>query len=235
MEKKEMIHEGKAKKIYATSDPNLLIQYFKDDATAFNAQKKGTIINKGILNNSISSSLFEYLEKNNIKTHFVRKLSDREMLIKRLSIIPIEIVVRNYVAGSLSKRMGIEEGGPIAEPILEFYYKNDMLGDPMINDYHIYAFNLCPEKDLSIIKEEAFNINKLLIGIFKAKGIKLVDFKLEFGRYYNGEILLGDEISPDGCRLWDVATDKKMDKDRFRRDLGNIEEAYEEVYKRICC
>lgn len=225
------IYEGKAKTIYATSSPDLLIQYFKDDATAFNGKKKGIIQNKGICNNAISSHIFGLLEKEGVKTHFVSKLSDREMLVKKVEIIPIEVVMRNVVAGSLSTRMGIPEGEQIKEPVMELYYKSDPLGDPMINRYHIRAFNLATDEEVRIIEKEAFRINKWLLSFFDRMGIRLVDYKLEFGRSPEG-ILLADEISPDGCRLWDKTTGEKMDKDRFRRDLGMLTEVYEEMTRR---
>ncbi|MBI5183718.1 MAG: phosphoribosylaminoimidazolesuccinocarboxamide synthase [Nitrospinae bacterium] len=237
-EKIEKIYEGKAKIIYSTDDPDLLIQYFKDSATAFNAKKKGTIQNKGILNNKISSIIFKFLEERGIRTHFVERLDDREMLIKRLKIIPVEVVVRNIAAGSLSSRMGIEEGRPLKDTVLEFYYKSDKLGDPMINEYHIKAFDLSSPEDIKKITESALEINRHLVEFFDNRGIRLVDLKLEFGhRVYsdenNGEILLGDEITPDGSRLWDKETEKRLDKDRFRRDLGGVEEAYQEIYERV--
>lgn len=231
--REERIYEGKAKILYSTDNPDLIIQYFKDEATAFNAQKKGIIEKKGILNNAISSRLFEYLEQNSIPTHFVEKLSEREMLAKKLEIIPVEVVVRNVVAGSLSKRMGVEEGLELGTTVFEFYYKSDPLGDPMINEYHIEAFKLATREEMGIIKDVASKVNELLKGFFDERGVILVDFKLEFGRH-KGKVLLGDEITPDGCRLWDKMTKEKMDKDRFRRDLGRIEEAYKEVYSKVC-
>ncbi|MBF0291252.1 MAG: phosphoribosylaminoimidazolesuccinocarboxamide synthase [Nitrospinae bacterium] len=232
MTKGEAIYEGKAKIIHATSSPDLLIQYFKDDATAFNGKKKGTIQDKGVCNNAISSHIFGLLEKEGVKTHFVSRLSDREMLVKKVSIIPIEVVMRNVVAGSLSTRMGIPEGEQLKEPVLEFYYKNDDLGDPMINRYHISAFNLATDEEVVTIEKEAFRINKWLLSFFDRMGIRLVDYKLEFGRSPEG-VLLADEISPDGCRLWDKTTGEKMDKDRFRRDLGMLTEVYEEMKRRV--
>ena len=232
MKKGEKLYEGKAKILYSTEEPDKLIQYFKDDATAFNAQKKGTIKEKGVLNNKISSRIFDLLEKEGIKTHFIERTSDRDMLVKKVEIIPVEIVIRNVTAGSLSKRMGIDEGITLKEPILEFYYKSDELGDPMINEYHIKVFNLANEKEMDIIKVMALKVNKFLVDFFDKNGIRLIDFKLEFGRY-NGDVLLADEITPDGCRLWDKKSGEKMDKDRFRQDLGKIEEAYQEVYKRV--
>lgn len=232
MKKGEKIYEGKAKILYSTEESDKLIQYFKDDATAFNAQKKGTIKEKGVLNNKISSRIFELLEKEGVKTHFIERISDRDMLVKKVEIIPVEVVIRNVTAGSLSKRMGIDEGITLEEPILEFYYKSDELGDPMINEYHIKVFNLANEKEMDIIKVMALKVNKFLVDFFDKNGIRLIDFKLEFGRY-DGDVLLADEITPDGCRLWDKKSGEKMDKDRFRRDLGKIEEAYQEVYKRV--
>lgn len=232
MKKGEKIYEGKAKILYSTEESDKLIQYFKDDATAFNAQKKGTIKEKGVLNNKISSRIFELLEKEGVKTHFIERISDRDMLVKKVEIIPVEVVIRNVTAGSLSKRMGIDEGITLKEPILEFYYKSDELGDPMINEYHIKVFNLANEKEMDIIKVMALKVNKFLVDFFDKNGIRLIDFKLEFGRY-DGDVLLADEITPDGCRLWDKKSGEKMDKDRFRRDLGKIEEAYQEVYKRV--
>lgn len=233
MERRTKIYEGKAKVLYETDDPELVIQYFKDDATAFNAQKRGIIENKGVYNNRISSVLFEYLRQQRVRTHFVRQLSDREMLVKRLEIINIEVVVRNVVAGSLSKRLGLEEGMPLNEPVLEFFYKNDALGDPMINDDHIRLLDLASPHELRAIEKRALLVNDLLRKFLDERDLILVDFKLEFGRHH-GQLLLGDEITPDGCRLWDKKTLEKMDKDRFRRDLGQVEEAYKEVYRRIC-
>lgn len=232
MKRLEKIYEGKAKVLYTTEDPNLLIQYFKDEATAFDGKKKGVIQEKGVLNNKISSRIFRYLEDRSVKTHFVDMLSDREMLVKRLRIIPIEVVVRNVVAGSLSKRMGVEEGAPLKETILELYYKSDPLGDPMINEYHVKAFGLAEADELRKMEVSALKINRFLSEFFDERGITLVDFKLEFG-VHKGEILLGDEITPDGCRLWDKETREKMDKDRFRRDLGKVEEAYQEVLRKV--
>lgn len=224
----EKLYEGKAKVLYATDDPKLLIQYFKDDATAFNAQKRGTIVDKGIMNNTISSKIFTELEKVGVPTHFVNKLSDREMLVRKLHIVPVEVVVRNVIAGSLSKRMGRPEGEPLSHPIVELYFKDDALGDPMINDDHIAVFNLATPEEMKEIRRLAFKVNDYLRSFFDARGIRLVDFKLEFGRC-DDQIVLGDEITPDGCRLWDKVTNEKLDKDRFRRDLGNVEEAYHRV------
>lgn len=232
MEKLDLIYEGKAKKVYKTSNPDLLIQEFKDDATAFNAKKRGTIHDKGVRNNKISSILFNLLESKGVATHFVKQLSDREMLIKKLEIVPLEVTIRNVVAGGMAKLLGLEEGIVLKETVLEYHYKKDELDDPLINDYHIRALGISTAKDLNNISERSFEINKILSSFFKSRGIKLVDFKLEFGRH-KGKILLGDEISPDTCRLWDIKTNKKLDKDRFRRDLGDVEEAYEEILERV--
>ena len=233
MKRLEKIYEGKAKIIYATDDPDLVVQYFKDDATAFNGAKKGTIVDKGVMNNQISAKIFQYLEENGVATHFVDQPSDREMLVKKLEIIPVEVVLRNVVAGSLAKRMGIDEGKILRRPILEFYYKDDDLGDPMINADHITVFELATAEEIEILKTRGMQVNELLTKFFKARNIRLVDFKIEFGRH-KGEVLLGDEISPDACRLWDWDTNEKMDKDRFRFNLGKVEEKYQEVYNLIC-
>ncbi|MFQ5989001.1 MAG: phosphoribosylaminoimidazolesuccinocarboxamide synthase [Candidatus Methylomirabilales bacterium] len=233
MDRRGKIYEGKAKILYETDNPDLVIQYFKDEATAFDAQKRGIIEQKGIYNNRISSVLFEHLKKQGVRTHFVEQLSEREMLVKRLEIIKIEVVVRNISAGSLSKRLGLDEGVPLAEPILEFFYKNDALGDPLINDDHIRLLDLATAQEVRAIRKRAMLVNELLREFLDKRDLILVDFKLEFGRHH-GQLLLGDEITPDGCRLWDKKTLEKMDKDRFRRDLGKVEEAYEEVYRRIC-
>lgn len=233
MQRRTKIYEGKAKILYETDNPDLLIQHFKDEATAFDAKKRGIIEQKGIYNNRISSVLFAYLKQNGVRTHFVEQLSDREMLVKRLEIIKIEVVVRNISAGSLSKRLGLEEGNPLREPILEFFYKDDALGDPLINDDHIRLLALATPQELRAIRKRALLINGLLREFLDRRNLILVDFKLEFGRHH-GHLLLGDEITPDGCRLWDKQTLEKMDKDRFRRDLGKVEEAYQEVYRRIC-
>ena len=234
MEKLEQLYEGKAKILHKTSDPDLLIQYFKDDASAFDGKKKGTIVDKGVMNNHMSSRIFEYLEENGVKTHFVKNLNDREMLVKNLEIIPVEVVLRNVAAGSLCKRLGIEEGRVFEEqPILEFFYKSDPLGDPMINECHVDIFGWATKEEVEILKLEGLKINKLMVEFFKERKIRLVDFKVEFGRH-KGQVLLGDEISPDGCRLWDWETNEKMDKDRFRFNLGSVEEKYQEVYDLIC-
>lgn len=233
MKKLGKLYEGKAKILYATDDPDLVIQYFKDDATAFNAQKKGTIVDKGVMNNALSTTIFQYLEKGGIKTHFVQKLSDREMLAKKVSIIPVEVVVRNVLAGSLAKKLGMEEGTELKHPVLEFYYKDDALGDPMVNADHVLAFGWATKRELDVVGDYALKADVLLIELFARHGIRLVDFKLEFGRH-KGEVILADEFSPDTSRLWDATTGEKMDKDRFRRDLGRVEESYREVVRRIC-
>ena len=233
MERRELLYEGKAKQVYRTSDPDLLIQHFKDDATAFNAQKRGTILDKGILNNRMSEVLFRSLEEEGVATHFVRRLSDRDMLIRACEIVKIEVVARNIIAGSLSKRLGRPEGEPLPEPILEHYYKDDALEDPMINDWHIRLLRLASPQELAAINETALRVNALLREFLAGRGIMLVDMKLEFGRHH-GKILLADEICPDTCRLWDKGTGEKLDKDRFRRDLGGVEDAYQEAARRIC-
>jgi len=233
MERLEKFYEGKAKIIYNTSDPDLVIQYFKDDASAFDGKKKGTIVDKGVMNNHISSRIFRFLESEGVETHFVETLNDREMLVKKLDIIPVEVVLRNIAAGSLTKRLGIKEGTVLPNPILEFFYKSDPLGDPMINECHIETFGWATKEEMKTLTSQGLKINSLLIEFFKARNIRLVDFKLEFGRHKGG-VLLGDEISPDGCRLWHWETNEKMDKDRFRFNLGNVEEKYQEVYNLIC-
>ncbi|MFQ5587091.1 MAG: phosphoribosylaminoimidazolesuccinocarboxamide synthase, partial [Thermodesulfobacteriota bacterium] len=229
----EKLYEGKAKVIYGTDDPDLFVQYFKDEASAFDGKKRGVIEDKGVINNTISSRLFTFLEGRGIATHFVEKLSEREMVVKSLEIIPVEVVMRNVAAGSLSKRMGIEEGTTLKMPIVELYYKSDPLGDPMINYYHIEAFKLAERSEVEEMERVGMEVNTHLSRFFDERGITLVDFKLEFGRH-KGEILLGDEITPDGCRLWDKETSEKMDKDRFRRDLGKVEESYREVARKVC-
>ncbi len=233
MEKREKLYEGKAKIIYTTDDPDLIIQYFKDEATAFDGKKKGIIESKGVVNNRISEVIFRYLEDNGIPTHFVRRLNDREMLNRKLEIIKVEVIARNIAAGSLAKRLGMEEGTVLPFPVVEYYYKNDELGDPMINMDHIRVLNLATDEEMSQMRDCALKVNELLRSFFDERGIELVDFKLEFGRH-KGEILLGDEICPDTCRLWDKETQEKMDKDRFRRDLGKLEETYAEVCRRVC-
>ena len=232
MEKTKKIYEGKAKILYETDSPDYLIQYFKDDATAFNALKKGTIHDKGIVNNKISAKIFEYLQSEGIPTHFEKVLNDREMLIKRVTIVPLEVIIRNVAAGSLSKRLNIPEGKVLACPVLEFSYKDDALGDPLINEYHAIALGYAKKDEIETIKNYTFRINELMKKFFGAINLDLIDFKLEFGKF-KGKIILADEISPDTCRLWEKGTGKKMDKDRFRRDMGGIEEAYQEVLSRV--
>jgi phosphoribosylaminoimidazole-succinocarboxamide synthase len=233
MEQRELLYEGKAKQVYRTSDPDLLIQHFKDDATAFNAQKRGTIVDKGVLNNRMSEVLFRFLEEQGVATHLVKRLSDRDMLIRSCEIVKIEVVARNIIAGSLSKRLGRPEGEALPEPILEHYYKDDALGDPLINDWHIRFMKLATAAEVSAINETALRVNALLREYLDARGIVLVDMKLEFGRHH-GKLLLADEICPDTCRFWDKGTGEKLDKDRFRRDLGGVEDAYQEAARRIC-
>ncbi|MBE3587642.1 MAG: phosphoribosylaminoimidazolesuccinocarboxamide synthase [Thermoanaerobacteraceae bacterium] len=232
MQKGEMLYEGKAKKIYRTDDPDIYLVEYKDDATAFNGLKKGTISGKGELNNKISAHFFRLLEEKGIATHFVEQVSEREMLVRSLEIIPIEVVVRNIAAGSLAKRLGLEEGTALPRPVVEYYYKSDELGDPMINDDHIAALNLATPDELAALKKTALAVNSILTEYLAPRRLELVDFKLEFGRH-RGKILLGDEISPDTCRFWDTRTREKLDKDRFRRDLGGVEEAYREVWHRL--
>jgi phosphoribosylaminoimidazole-succinocarboxamide synthase len=232
VEQGEKLYEGKAKIVYATSKPGVVIQFFKDDATAFNALKKGTILGKGVVNNRMSATLFERLGKAGVPTHYLGTLSDREMLCRRLDIIKIETIVRNVVAGSLAKRTGLEEGTPIKQPIVELYYKSDPLGDPMINEDHVRMLSLAKPTELAWMKRMALKINSVLRPHLLKCDLMLVDFKLEFGRA-GGKLYLGDEISPDTCRLWDRATREKLDKDRFRRDLGGVEDAYQEVYRRL--
>ena len=232
MQKTELLYEGKAKKVYATENPDYCIVSYKDDATAFNGLKKGTIVGKGVVNNRMSNFMFQLLEKHGIKTHFVEELSDRDTVVRKVSIVPLEVIVRNKAAGSLSKRLGLEEGTPMRVPVLEFCYKNDDLGDPMINHYHIAAMELATKDEMAQIAAMALKVNELLTAYLKDLGIELIDFKLEFGRF-NGEILLADEISPDTCRFWDSKTGEKLDKDRFRRDLGHVEDAYQEILRRL--
>ncbi|MFN8626337.1 MAG: phosphoribosylaminoimidazolesuccinocarboxamide synthase [Candidatus Binatia bacterium] len=233
MDKRELIYEGKAKRVYTTDNPDLVIQYFKDDATAFNAKKRGTIASKGVANNAISETFFRLLEANGIPTHFVERPNEREMLVKRLQIIPVETVVRNIIAGSLAKRLGLEEGKTLPEPIVEYYYKNDALDDPMINHWHVTVLGMATAEELQTVTALALKTNAILQPFLEQHGILLVDMKLEFGRH-RGRILLGDEICPDTCRFWDATTRKKLDKDRFRQDLGEVEEAYHEVHRRLC-
>ncbi len=232
MEKKELLYEGKAKKVYATEDPDVVIVDYKDDATAFDGQKKGTIVGKGAINNRMTNHIFKLFDEKGIPTHLVEELSDRETAVKKVEIVPLEVIVRNVAAGSFSKRMGVEEGRELLCPILEFSYKNDDLGDPFINDDYALALGLATQEEIDKIKSYTRTINQVMKDYFLSLGLKLIDFKIEFGRFH-GEILLADEVSPDTCRLWDVKTNEKLDKDRFRRDLGNVEEAYEEVFKRL--
>ena len=232
MKKGTQLYEGKAKKVYLTDDPDVLIVAYKDDATAFNGEKKGTIVGKGAINNRMSNYLFKQLEKEGIPTHLIEELSDRETAVKKVSIVPLEVIVRNVSAGSFSKRLGVPEGTEFTEPTIELSYKNDELGDPLINDYFARALDLASWDEIETIKKYAFKTNEVLKEFFLAAELRLIDFKIEFGRYH-GTIILADEISPDTCRLWDVHTNEKLDKDRFRRDLGNVEEAYQEVMKRI--
>ena len=233
MEKKEQLYEGKAKKVFATDDPELLIVAYKDDATAFNGLKKGTIVGKGVINNKMSNRLMARLEKQGIPTHFVQELSDRETLVKKVSIVPLEVIVRNISAGSFAKRYGVEEGIVFDQPTVEYSYKNDALGDPLLNTSHALALKLATAEEIETIRTYALKINELLKAFWKTCGVTLVDFKLEFGRLSDGTIVLADEISPDTCRLWDSATGEKLDKDRFRRDMGGVEEAYAEIMHRL--
>ena len=232
MKKMEQIYEGKAKKVYATDDPKIVIVDYKDDATAFNGLKKGTIAGKGVVNNKVSNHFFRLLEKEGIPTHYVEQLSDRETAVRRVEILPVEVIVRNRAAGSFSKRMGVAEGTAFACPILEYSYKNDDLGDPFINSYYIRALNLATDEEMEWVKTYSFRVNDILKAYLDGFGIELIDFKLEFGRF-DGKVILADEISPDTCRFWDKATGKKLDKDRFRRDLGEVEEAYHEIISRL--
>jgi phosphoribosylaminoimidazole-succinocarboxamide synthase len=231
--KGEQLYEGKAKKVFATNDPNLVIVDYKDDATAFNGEKKGTITGKGVINNRMTNYMFKLLEKEGVPTHLVEEISDRETIVKKVSIVPLEVIIRNVAAGSFSKRMGVEEGKALLTPILEFSYKNDELGDPFINDYYALALGLATKEELDTIAKYAFKVNEFMVGFFKKLNIDLIDFKIEFGRTSDGTIILADEISPDTCRFWDSTTHEKLDKDRFRRDLGNVEEAYQEIMKRL--
>ena len=233
MEKLEQLYEGKAKRVFATNDPELLIVDYKDDATAFNGLKKGTISGKGVINNQMSNRLMQKLEKAGIPTHFVRELSERETLVKKVVIVPLEVIVRNIAAGSFSKRYGMEEGVVFEQPTIEFSYKNDALGDPLLNTLHARALGLATDTEIEQIKCYAFRINEILKAFWAECGVTLVDFKLEFGRLPDGTIVLADEISPDTCRLWDTKTHEKLDKDRFRRDLGGVEDAYAEIMKRL--
>ncbi len=231
--KAEQLYEGKAKKVYATNDPDLVIVDYKDDATAFNGEKKGTIVGKGAINNRMTNFMFKMLEKEGVPTHLVEEISDRETIVKKVSIVPLEVIVRNVAAGSFSKKLGIEEGTKLLQPTLEFSYKNDDLGDPFINDYYALALGLATQEEIDTISKYAFMVNDFMVKFFKELNIDLIDFKIEFGRTSDGTIILADEISPDTCRFWDSTTHEKLDKDRFRRDMGNVEEAYQEIMKRL--
>lgn len=233
MTKLEQLYEGKAKKVFKTDDPYCYIVSYKDDATAFNGEKKGTILGKGIINNRVTNHLMSLLETNGIPTHFVEELSDTDTLVKKVKIIPLEVIVRNIAAGSLSKRLGLPEGTRMQSTILEYCYKDDALGDPMINEYHILAMGFSTREELAIIADYSFRINEILSAYLKDLNIELIDFKLEFGKLADGTIVLADEISPDTCRFWDSTTGEKLDKDRFRRDLGNVEDAYQEILRRL--
>lgn len=233
MQKKEQMYEGKAKKVFATDDANLVIVDYKDDATAFNGEKKGTIVGKGAINNVMSNHLFQILEQQGVPTHFVEQISERETIVKKVSIVPLEVIIRNISAGSFAKRFGVEEGIVFDEPTVEFSYKNDDLGDPLMNAYHAIALKLATREEIEQIKAMAFKVNEVMKQYFDSLNVILVDFKLEFGKTADGKIVLADEISPDTCRLWDKTTKEKLDKDRFRRDMGGVEEAYQEIMKRI--
>ena len=232
MEKKEQLYEGKAKKVFATDDANLVIVDYKDDATAFNGEKKGTITGKGVINNVMSNHMFQLLEQQGVPTHFVEQLSERETLVKKVSIVPLEVIIRNISAGSFAKRFGVEEGIVFDEPTIEFSYKNDELGDPLMNAYHAIALKAATREEIETIKAMAFKVNEVMKQYFDTLNVILVDFKLEFGKTADGKIVLADEISPDTCRLWDKTTKEKLDKDRFRRDMGGVEGAYQEIMKR---
>jgi phosphoribosylaminoimidazole-succinocarboxamide synthase len=233
MEKLEQVYEGKAKKVFKTDDPELYIVDYKDDATAFNGLKKGTISGKGVINNRVSNFMMKMLESKGVPTHLVKEISPRETIVRRVKIVPLEVIIRNKAAGSFSKRYGVPEGTELASPVLEYSYKNDALGDPMINDSHILALRIASKEDLETISSMALKINDIMKEYFAGVGIELIDFKLEFGRTGDGKIILADEISPDTCRFWDIKTHEKLDKDRFRRDLGNVEGAYQEILKRL--
>ena len=233
MLKMAQLYEGKAKRVFATDDPDLLIVSYKDDATAFNGLKRGTIAGKGVINNRMTNALMRYLEARGIPTHYVEEISERETVVKRVEIVPLEVIVRNIAAGSFAKHYGVEEGKVLSAPTIEFSYKNDALADPLINEYHALALDLATREELETIKKYAFGVNEILSDFWKSCGVTLVDFKLEFGRLPDGSIVLADEISPDTCRLWDSETGKKLDKDRFRRDLGGVEDAYIEIMERL--
>lgn len=233
MKKLNQLYEGKAKRVYETDNPDYCIVEYKDDATAFNGEKKGSIIGKGVINNRVTNYLMQMLEKEGVPTHFHEEISDRETIVKKVKIVPLEVIIRNISAGSFSKKYGVEEGIVFSEPTIEFSYKNDELGDPLINSYHAIALSLATKDEIETIKKMSFKINEVLKAYFLTRNIKLVDFKLEFGRLSDGTIVLADEISPDTCRYWDKDTNEKLDKDRFRRDLGNVEEAYQEILRRV--
>ena len=233
MEKTTQMYEGKAKKVFATDNPDYCIVSYKDDATAFNGLKKGTILGKGAINNRVTNHLMRLLEKNGVPTHLVEELNDRETLVKKVSIVPLEVIVRNIAAGSLSKRLGLPEGVKMGSTVLEYCYKNDDLGDPMVNEYHILAMGWATKEELDLIASYSFKINQVLSDYLKEANIELIDFKLEFGKTPDGTIVLADEISPDTCRFWDSTTHEKLDKDRFRRDLGGVEDAYQEIMRRL--
>ena len=233
MEKTVQLYEGKAKKVYATSDENLCIVSYKDDATAFNGLKKGTIVGKGVVNNRMTNMLMQLLEKKGVPTHFVEELNDRETVVKKVKIVALEVIIRNVSAGSFAKHYGVEEGIVFDEPTIEFSYKNDDLGDPLLNEYHALALKVATREEIDTIKKYAFKINEVLKDYFLALGVRLIDFKLEFGKTADGKIVLADEISPDTCRFWDAKTGEKLDKDRFRRDMGGVEDAYREIFKRV--
>ena len=232
LQKKEQLYEGKAKKVFATEDPDCVIVDYKDDATAFNGEKKGTIRGKGVVNNRMTNYMFKLLEKEGVPTHFVEELNDRETVVKKVEIVPLEVIVRNVAAGSFSKKLGIEEGTPLKRPTLEFSYKNDELGDPFINDYYALGLGLATEEEIAEITKYAFMVNDFMLKFFKEHNVDLIDFKIEFGRFH-GKIILADEISPDTCRFWDSTTHEKLDKDRFRRDMGGVEDAYSEMMRRV--
>lgn len=233
MKKLQQLYVGKAKKVFATDDPDVVLVSYKDDATAFNGLKRGTITGKGVINNRVTNFLMQMLERNGIPTHYIEEISDRETLVKKVHIVPLEVIVRNIAAGSLSKRLGLPEGTKLGSTVLEYCYKDDALGDPMVNEYHIYAMNLCTKEELDTIASYALKINEILAQFLAQAKIELIDFKIEFGRTSDGTIILADEISPDTCRFWDSRTHEKLDKDRFRRDLGNVEGAYQEMMRRI--
>lgn len=232
MEKKELLYEGKAKKVFTTEDPDALIVSYKDDATAFDGQKKGTIVGKGAINNRMTNHVFKLLEAEGVPTHLIEEINDRETVVKKVEIVPLEVIIRNFSAGSFAKKMGMEEGILLKCPTLEFSYKNDDLHDPFINSYYALALDLATQEEIDAISRYAFKVNEVMQKYFAGLGIELIDFKIEFGRYH-GEIILADEVSPDTCRLWDKETHEKLDKDRFRRDLGNVEDAYNEVFRRL--